>query len=371
MKSIKTSCKLAALALAMIMLTSCGGRETPTQEAAAPETATEQTADTPETASAAELEKHTRQVFAMDTVMLLTAYGVEAEEALEAAEAEIYALEADLDPESVRGSVYALNAGAGGQVVISREAYDVMSTAMQYYIASGGALDPGLYPLSKAWGFIGGDYRVPAQSEINTLLSVKNTGGILLDEAACAASIPAGMEVSFGAVAKGYTAQRVVDLMADMGVSSAILSLGGNVQTLGDAKPDGSAWQVAVQAPDGSSGYVGILSVGQAAVVTSGGYQRYFVQDGVTYIHILDPVTGYPVQNDLLSVTVVTDDGAKADALSTTLFVLGKDAALDFYAAQGDFELVLITRDDHVIVTPGLAEVFAETGDGYTYEYLG
>ena len=306
----------------------------------------------------------------MDTIMILTAYGPKAEEALAAAEECILSLEADLDPESPEGSIYALNAGAGSQVAVSRDAYNVMSTTMKYWELSGGALDPGLYSLSKAWGFIGGDYRVPSEEEIAALVAAKNTGGLRLDEAACAATVPIGTEVSFGAVAKGYTAQTVVDLMADMGVASAILSLGGNVQTLGDAKPDGSLWQVAVQDPNDTGSYVGILSVGQAAVVTSGGYQRFFVMDGVTYIHIIDPETGMPVDNDLLSVTVVTDDGTSADALSTTLFVLGKDGALSFYEQQGGFELVLITKDEHVIITPGLADCFSETAKQYTYEYL-
>lgn len=323
-------------------------------------------------ADAAAMEKHQKQVFAMDTVMILTAYGPNAEAALDAAEARILELEADLDPESPTGSVHALNAGAGGQVVVSRDCYNVMSTAVDYWQRSGGALDPGMYPLSKAWGFIGGNYRVPAQTEINALLSAKNTGGVLLDEAACAATVPIGTEVSFGAVAKGYTAQEVCDLMADMGVESAILSLGGNVQTLGETKPDGAAWQVAVTDPRDTGSYVGVLSVGQAAVVTSGGYQRYFTEGDTTYIHILDPETGWPVTGagDLISVTVVTDDGAKADALSTALYVMGKDAALEFYREQGDFELVLVTGGSHVIVTPGLKEAFSGEVGFYTYDYL-
>ncbi len=363
MKHIKTSCKLLLLALVFVMLTACGRAETPVaveEESAAPM----------QTADPTSMEKHQKQVFAMDTVMILTAYGDSAETALDAAEARIYALEADLDPESSSGSVHALNVGAGGQVVMSGDCYSVMSTAMEYWRLSGGALDPGMYPLSKAWGFIGGDYRVPSETEISALLSAKNTGSILLDDAAMAATVPVGMEVSFGAVAKGYTAQAVVDLMADMGVESAVLSLGGNVQTLGETKPDGSQWQVAVTDPRDTGSYVGILSVGQAAVVTSGGYQRYFQQDGVTYIHILDPATGYPVANDLLSVTVVTDDGAKADALSTTLFVLGLDGALEFYRQQGDFEMVLVTGGSHVIVTPGLKDSFSGEVGFYTYDYL-
>jgi len=359
MKSTKVSCKLAALALAMIMLTGCGASETTDAE----KTAAEQAVYTP---SAAEQEKYQRQVFAMDTVMILTAYGPNAEAALAAAEERICELEADMDPESESGSVHALNAGAGGQVVVSEDCFNIMSTAMQYWLASGGALDPGMYPLSKAWGFIGEDYRVPSAEEINALLAAKNTGALALDESACAATVPLGTEVSFGAVAKGYAAQAVIDLMRDMGVGSAILSLGGNVQTLG-VKPTGASWQVAVQDPNDTGSYVGVLAVGETAVVTSGGYQRFFEQDGVTYIHILDPETGYPVDNDLLSVTVVTEDGAAADALSTTLFVLGKDGALDFYDEHGGFELVLITKDDEVILTPGLHGLFTESGDEYDY----
>jgi thiamine biosynthesis lipoprotein len=344
---------LAAVCLAAMLLTGCG-------KSAAGDT-------TAETASG---EKYQRQVYAMDTIMMLTAYGSQAESALAEAEQEIYTLEDDLDPENPDGSVYALNANTGSQVVVTPDCYSVMETTMHYYYLSGGALDPGLYPIIKAWGFTTETYRVPTQTELNSLLSAKLTGSIALDESVCAATIPVGMEVSFGAVGKGYTAQKVMDLLAEDGVESAILSLGGNVQTLGDTKPDGSQWQVAVTDPNDTGSYVGILSLGQAAVVTSGGYQRYFEQDGVTYIHIIDPATGYPVDNDLLSVTVVTDDGAKADALSTTLFVMGKEKALAFQQEQGDFELVLITTDNQVIVTAGLVDCFAERGEGYTYEYL-
>lgn len=376
---MKRSVTCAALAaLIIIMLTACGAREaSPAAKAVtAAEDASLAAVSTEGERPAAALdpaagEKHQKQVFAMDTVMLLTAYGSEAEAALDAAAELILSLEEDLDPESPTGSVYALNHGAGSQVMVSEACYNIMLTSMDYWQRTGGALDPGLYPISKAWGFISGDYRVPEAAELNALLAAKNTGAIQLDGTVRAAAVPAGMEVSFGAVAKGYTAQATVELMADMGVTSAILSLGGNVQTLGETKPDGSRWQVAVQDPNDTGSYVGILTVGQAAVVTSGGYQRFFEKDGVTYIHIIDPETGMPVENDLLSVTVVTEDGVRADALSTALFVMGRDAALDFYAAQGDFELVLITADGTVIVTPGLAADFSETSGDYGYEYIG
>ena len=354
MKSIKMSCKALLPALAMVFLISCGAGRT--------EAAAAQPADAG--------EKVQRQVFAMDTVMLLTAYGENAEAALEAAEARILELEADLDPESETGSVHALNAAAGESVVLSEDAFAVLKAAMEVWERTDGALDPGLYPLSTAWGFIDGNYRVPAREEIDALLAAKDTAGIVLDEETHSATVPVGTEVSFGAVAKGYAAQAVSDLLEEMGVTSAVLSLGGNVQSLGQTKPNGSPWKIAVVDPKDTGSYVGILETGQTAAVTSGGYQRFFEQDGVTYIHILDPETGLPVAGDLTSVTVVTEDGTLADALSTALFVMGKDAALEFYRGQEGFELVLITTDDRVLVTPGLKDAFSGESDGYTYEYL-
>jgi len=351
MKHIKTNCKLLCglVAAVVIMSTSCSVRM-----------------DTPETAAS---EKHESQVFAMDTVMMLTAYGENGQEALDAAEEVIYGLEMDLDPVNPAGSVYAINAGAGSYVPVSQSCIEVMLTTMDKWRETGGTIDPGLFPIIKAWGFTLGEYRVPDQTEINGLLVDKNTEGILVDEATGCVYIPERMEISLGAVGKGYTAQEALEAMEAVGVESAIVSLGGNVQTLGDTKPNGTQWQVAVTDPNDTGTYVGILSIGEAAVVTSGGYQRYFEQDGVTYIHIIDPETGYPVDNDLLSVTVVTADGAEADALSTSLFVMGAEGALEHYRTVGGFELVLITEENEIIVTPGLVDSFEERGEGYVYEY--
>lgn len=350
MKTIRRSCELLALAVSVMMLTSCAVGQPAARNAAG--------------------EKIQKQIFAMDTVMLLTAYGPAAEKALDDAAAEIGTLEADLDPEDPAGSVWALNAGAGGPVNVSEDCYHIMSTYMALWRETEGALDPALYPVIQAWGFTTGDYRVPGSAELEELLAKKNTGAIALDEAAGAVTLPADMAVSFGAVAKGYAAQKAADVLTAAGVESAILSLGGNVQTVGERKTDGSPWTVAVTDPRDTGSYVGILTVNEGAVVTSGGYQRYFDANGHRYIHILDPMTGYPAENGLLSVTVVTGDGARADGLSTALFVMGEDRALDFQARTDDLELVLITDDDRVIVTAGLADRFEEHGEGYVYEYL-
>lgn len=346
MKRTRRNCKRPlALALALCLLAGCGRSG----------------------------QKHEKQLFAMDTVMLLTAYGDAGEAGLAAAADVINALAADLDPEKEGSSVQALNAGSGGAVAVSADCIAVLRTALDAYALTGGALDPALYPVILAWGFTTGDFRVPDRAELDALLAEKDTAAIAIDAAAGTVTLPADTAVSLGAVAKGYAAQKAAQAMADAGVERAILSLGGNVQTLGDTRPDGTPWQVAVTDPRDTGAYLGVLSVGQTAVVTSGGYQRYFEQDGKTYIHILDPSTGMPADSGLASVTVVTADGAWADALSTALFVLGEDGALALCeSCRGTpdaFETVLVTEDSRVVVSAGLADCFTEAGEGYTYEY--
>jgi len=314
--------------------------------------------------------KSEKQLFSMDTVMLLTCYGKSADKALNAAADAITSLDADLDPELKGSSVYALNAGAGGWVPVSKTCLDIMSTAKTVFKRSGGALDVGIYPLVKAWGFIDQNYRVPDKTEIAGYLAKMDTADIKLDEAGRRVFLPDGMEVSFGAVAKGYAGVQAVSAMRNAGAQYAIVSLGGNVQTLGNTKPDGSPWEVAITDPHDTGNYLGVLSVGQTAVITSGGYQRYFVSNGKTYIHILDPSTGCPVNSGLQSVTIVCPDGTMADALSTALFVLGEKGALDYYKTYGGFDLVLVTSDNRVVVTAGLAKSFTENSKNYTFQYL-
>ena len=149
-------------------------------------------------------------------------------------------------------------------------------------------------------------------------------------------------------------------LLAREGIASAIVELGGNVQALG-AKPDGSPWRVALQAPEG--GYAGVLEIVDKAVVTSGGYQRYFEQDGEIYWHIIDPAQGRPARSGLQSVTIVADEGTLCDGLSTALFVMGREEALDFWRTRNDFECVLISEDNTVAITEGLEESFSLYGD--------
>lgn len=193
----------------------------------------------------------------------------------------------------------------------------------------------------------------------------------------CSISLDEGCSVDLGGIAKGYASDCAAVLFHRSALTGGCANLGGNVYVYG-TNAQNKPWSVAIQDPADSEGYVCTLSLSDAFVVTSGGYQRYFTApDGTVYQHILDPKTGYPVQSDLTSVSVVTrggfgGQGTRADAYSTALYVMGEQAAVDFWRAQDmSFDMVLITRDGRVVYTPGLADCFNEKdGTAYVYQLL-
>ena len=231
-----------------------------------------------------------------------------------------------------------------------------MNRAMQVSKETKGAFDITIYPVMELWGFTTKNYRVPESSEIAEVLkhvSYTNEGinghQVTLSD---------GASIDLGGIAKGYTSSRVIQIMKDCGIEHAIVNLGGNVQVLG-RKSDGSDWRVAIQNPDSESSYLGVLSTADKAVITSGGYERYFEQDGQVYHHIIDPQTGYPSESDLTSVTIVCSDGTTADALSTALFVMGLDGAKELYRSGSlDFEMILYDGS-RVYVSEGIADSFS------------
>jgi Membrane-associated lipoprotein involved in thiamine biosynthesis len=146
-------------------------------------------------------------------------------------------------------------------------------------------------------------------------------------------------------------------------VKSAIVNLGGNVQTLG-SKPDGSAWRIGIRSPYGSS-LLGTVEVRNMCVITSGAYERSFTApDGTVYGHIISPFTGRPVQNACVSSTVVAEEGAMADALSTALFVMGPEKAAEFWKAHGGFEFLLLDDQGTLYVTEGILSSFTSANGG-------
>lgn len=347
MKHTKTSSKLIALLLCVSMLLplSACGDDKPVE----------------------------RQIFAMDTLMDLKAYGKNAEAGLDAAVAVINGLDTTLDPELESSKVYALNHAQGDTVVVNGQFAKMVQTAQTVSQQTDGALDLTVYPLTKAWGFIDGNYRVPDDETIAALLEQVDMTRVELtpqgDDGSYLASLPAGAALSFGAVAKGCASNYAINALRAAGVTSGVISLGGNVQTLG-TKPDGSQWNVAIQDPKDTGSYIGYVSVGETAVITSGSYQRNFTQNGKLYHHIIDPKTGAPAESGLQSVTILCSDGILADCLSTAMFVLGESDALSYWRTYGGFEMILITNDGRVVLTDGLYGFFTPNGDSYEYSYV-
>lgn len=320
-----------------------------------------------------EAKEEQKELFAMDTVMTLTAYGKNAQAGLDAATSVINAMDSALDPEIPTSIAYAINHADGANTAISGQVASMLSTAQLVYQRSGGALDLSIYPLVKRWGFIDGKYYVPTDEEISEELAKLCFDKLVINSfpssGGYSVSLPAGGEISFGAVAKGCASSSAIDAMRQAGVESGIVSLGGNVQTLG-LKPDGSNWTVAVQDPNFPASYLGVLSVGETAVITSGSYQRNFTDlHNKTYHHILSPTTGYPVNNTLISVTIICDNGTMADCLSTAMFVLGESKALEYWRTYGGFEMIMVTSGNEIICTKGLIEQFTLSNESYTLRF--
>ena len=319
----------AALLSAAFLLTGCSGA--PAQE---PESAT---------------------FFAMDTAMDFTVYGDAA--LLDEAETLIGSLEEQVSVTDEHSDIYAIDHTGSGS--LSGNAAELMEQALELCRRTGGALDISVYPIVRAWGFTTGSYQVPDEETIQSLLPLVDYTQIQYDAATGVVTLPEGMEIDLGSVAKGYAGQLAAQMLREHGVQSALLNLGGNVQTVG-AKPDGSPWQIGIKDPQGEDAMM-VLSVEDQAVVTSGGYERYFEQDGQTYWHIMDPSTGHPADSGLISVTIVGDEGVVCDGLSTALFVMGLEKAADLWAQSCDFEAVFVTASGEVYITEGLQDRFALT----------
>lgn len=303
-------------------------------------------------------EEASKDIFAMDTYMTVTAYGAKAQEAVDEAEAEIQRLDELLSTGKKESEIAQLNQNKSA--TLSEDAGYLVERALELNKETDGAFDIAIYPVMEAWGFPTQNYQVPTADTLESLLKLADASQIIYDENSRKISFGReGMKIDLGGIAKGYTSSRIMDIYKENNISSGLVNLGGNVQALG-TKPDGSKWRVAVQSPDDTEDYLGILSVEDKAVITSGGYERYFEQDGKTYHHIIDPKTGYPAENGLTSVTVVSEDGTLADGLSTSLFIMGKDKAIEFWRAHSDeFDIIMMTDEGKLYVTEGIQNDFS------------
>lgn len=296
-----------------------------------------------------------RDIFAMDTYMSLKVYSND-ETILDISQEKISQLEKLFSVTDENSDLWKINNSNGKKVSISYETTEILQKSLKVCNSTNGALDISIYPVLKEWGFTTDTYQIPTQERIDSLLENVNYKNISLDGNSI--TIPNDYQIDLGSVAKGYTGDCLMDIFKDNGVQSAIVNLGGNVQTYG-TKPDGSLWNVAIKNPFSPNEEMCIVSTSNKAIITSGNYERYFVgDDGNYYWHILDTTTGYPADNGLVSVTIIGDSGVMCDALSTALFVMGTEKAIKYWQNNPSFDMILVSNDKIIYFTQGLKNSF-------------
>lgn len=304
--------------------------------------------------SSEDTKEYSRDIFAMDTYMYLKAYGEHADTALGYSSEQILSLEEIFSVTSEKSDIWAINHSNGEPVSVSDDTIAVLNKAIEIGGKTNGALDVTIYPLLTEWGFTTDTQQVPTDDIIADKLKLIDYTKISVK--GNTVQLPDNMQIDFGALAKGYTSDCVTEILKENGVKSALVNLGGNVHAVG-TKPDGTLWKVGVQNPFSPSEQVCILEIADKAVITSGNYERFFTDENSRkYWHILDSADGFPADNGIVSVTIVGENGLLCDALSTALFVLGTDKAIDYWRNSADFEMILITDDEKIIYSEGLSD---------------
>lgn len=296
--------------------------------------------------------EHSEDIYAMDTVMTIKAYGIGADDAILKAKEKIFSLDVKFDRKDKNNELNTVN--------MSDETKNLISRAKIIGDKTNGAFDITIAPIMDLWGFYGQEYRVPSDTEIREKL--KNVSYKNVEISDTEIIFKNNAQIDLGGIAKGYASDITAKIIKDNGIKSAIISLGGNIMAIGK-RTDGTKWKVGIQNPDKQEEYIGILEIEDKAVVTSGGYERKFEEKGIEYHHIIDPKTGYPANSGLKSVTIVSDSGEYADGLSTALYVLGLAKGTKVWQSNKDFDVVFITDNNEIYITYGLEGCFKSQKD--------
>ena len=296
-------------------------------------------------------EPKTEQAFALDTIVSVTYYEARDREAVLDALALCRLSElvfSRTDPES---ELTWLNARGGGMV--SPELREVLALALEYCEVSGGRYDVTMGAVSALYDFSGTPH-VPEAAALEAALSHVGWEKVRIDGDTVTLGDPEAV-LDLGSIAKGWIADRMKALLVERGVRHAIISLGGNVLCLG-GRPDGAAYKIGIQYPErDSAALAATIATQEGSVVTSGVYERFFVEDGTTYHHLLDPATGAPLDTGLLAVSVVGPCSARCDALSTVCFALGAEAGAALIDSLDGYEAVFIRSDGTQVKSAGFA----------------
>jgi FAD:protein FMN transferase len=310
-----------------------------------------------------------RSDFVLGTTCIIKLAKGGSDRTLDASFARLQELEAELTVNKDGSQIDAVNAAAGKHPVkIGIDAMNIIKRGLEYSQASDGAFDQTVGPLVKLWNITSSKPSVPSDAARKAALNLINWKDVIINDADRSVYLKRpGMGLDLGSASKGYAADEVAKILRSQGVTSAIIDLGGNVLTVG-SKPDGTPWRIGLQNPDADRGsYLGILRIVDRTVVTSGVYERFFIQDGKRYHHILDTRTGFPVDNGLTSVTIITPKSFDADGLTTAIFALGRDKGMALAKKRG-VDVIIIDDQHRIWMDPAVSGYFRLTDKAFTIQ---
>lgn len=309
-----------------------------------------------------EIEPVEKTAFLMGTIVKITIYGEvkEVEPIFQKVFDRISEIEdrMTINNDTEKSEIVQLNNKAGKEYSkLSSDTFYVLEKGIYYSKISNGKYDITIGPLVKLWNIGTEEARLPEEIEINKARSLVNYKNLILDKDNLSAKLNTpGMIVDLGSIAKGYAADEAAKILQDAGIEHAIINIGGNILTL-NTKPDGTYWRLGLQDPLEPRGdYMGIVMLNDQALVSSGVYERYFELNGKRYHHILNPKTGYPEENSILSVSIITENSIDADGLSTTIFLLGLEEGMQMIEDLPSTEAIFITYDKKVYLSSGIDE---------------
>ncbi len=273
-----------------------------------------------------------------------------------------------LNRENADSDIAKVNRMAGKEAAaVSPETFTAVKFALEDSQKSNGVFDLTVGPLVDLWGIGKEGAHKPADTDIAKAKALIGYQDVVLDEAKHTVMLKRpGMSLDIGGTGKGYAADLIADYLVSQGFGGSIIDMGGNLLTVG-LKPDGSEWNIGIQNPDKSRGNtIGTVKVGPLAVVASGIYERFFIENGVRYHHIMDTATGAPIQNELASVTILCDGAMVGEGLDNLVFAYGLEKGLEYVDARSGVEAIFITKDHKVYVSKGLKGKLQLMDDTFT-----
>lgn len=303
--------------------------------------------------------------YALGTLINLKACGNNAEKAVKEAFIKLNDIDDKMSAFKENSEISKINSNAGIiSEIVSNDTYYVVENAIKYSKILEGTFDPTVRPLVKLWNIGAKEESIPEKSEIEEILKLVNYNDVILDKGNNSIMLKhKNQALDVGGIAKGFAADEVRDIFLINDIKSGLIDLGGNIFALG-SKEENTPWKVGIQNPFSSRGeFLGILSVTNKSIVTSGNYERYFMKDGKRFHHIIDPKTGYPSESKIISATIISDNSIDGDGLSTGVYILGVDKALNIIEEIKGIDAILVTEDRNIYTTSGIKDIF-ELTDG-------